>query len=216
MEWRTMSGECGCRNTNNNKTNLRDLIAATGQAILLQLDSNHWFYGPSVIAIWRMTLKNTKGPLPYYVELCASFKSHRWIQTGVTVRKRTNLGQNRRFFVPFDLEIWRMTLKNNMAPLLCYFKLCASFRSHLWIRIGLMVQKSSNWGRICFDLCAFDSWPWPFARISLLSMAISPENFVMIRWKENIEKMWQTDGRTDRRKRLFIYRAAWSQLICFF
>ena len=26
-----------------------------------------------------------------------------------------NLGQNRRFFVPFDLQIWRMTLKNNAA-----------------------------------------------------------------------------------------------------
>ena len=28
-------------------------------------------------------------------------------------------GQNQWFFVPCDLEIWRMTLKNNRAPLLC-------------------------------------------------------------------------------------------------
>ena len=35
----------------------------------------------------------------------------------------TNLGQIRRFLEPCDLEIWEMTLKNNMAPLLCYFKL---------------------------------------------------------------------------------------------
>ena len=34
------------------------------------------------------------------------------------------------FFVLCDPEIWRMTLKNNRAPLLCYFKLCASFHSH--------------------------------------------------------------------------------------
>ena len=33
-----------------------------------------------------------------------------------------NLRQNRRFIVPCDLEIWRMTLKNNRAPLLCCFK----------------------------------------------------------------------------------------------
>ena len=42
------------------------------------------------------------------------------------------MSQNRQFFVPFDLEIWRMTLKNNRTPLLCYFKICASFHTHLW------------------------------------------------------------------------------------
>ena len=47
-----------------------------------------------------------------------------------------NLGQNWRFFEPRDLEIWRMTFKNNRAPLLCYFKLCAAFRSHWWIQTG--------------------------------------------------------------------------------
>ena len=41
-----------------------------------------------------------------------------------------NSGQNRRFIAPCDLEIRRMTLKNNRAPLLCCFKLCASFPSH--------------------------------------------------------------------------------------
>ena len=41
-----------------------------------------------------------------------------------------NLGQIRQFLEPCDLEIQRMTLKNNRAPLLCCFKLCASFRSH--------------------------------------------------------------------------------------
>ena len=33
--------------------------------------------------------------------------------------------QIRRFLQPCDLEIWRMTLKNNRAPLLHYFKHCA-------------------------------------------------------------------------------------------
>ena len=52
-----------------------------------------------------------------------------------------NLGENWRFFVQYDLEIWRMTLKNNRVHLLCYFKLCVSIRSHLWIQTGVMVQK---------------------------------------------------------------------------
>ena len=34
-----------------------------------------------------MTSQNNKTPLLYYTKLCASFQIHRWIQTGVTVRK---------------------------------------------------------------------------------------------------------------------------------
>ena len=40
------------------------------------------------------------------------------------------LDSNRSFFSPCDLEIWWMTLKSSRAPLLCYFKLYASFYSH--------------------------------------------------------------------------------------
>ena len=54
-----------------------------------------------------------------------------------------NSGRNRQFFVPCDLEIWWMTLKNNRAPLLCYFKLCASFHTHWWIQIWVTVRKRS-------------------------------------------------------------------------
>ena len=39
-------------------------------------------------------------------------------------------GSNSTIFKPCDLEIWQMTLQNNRAPLLCYFKLCTSFRTH--------------------------------------------------------------------------------------
>ena len=51
-----------------------------------------------------------------------------------------DLGQNRQFFVL--CEIWQMTSKNNRAPLLCFFKLCASFHSHQWIQTGVTVRKS--------------------------------------------------------------------------
>ena len=44
------------------------------------------------------------------------------------------LDSNRQFFRPCDREIWWMTLQNNRAPLLCYFKLCASFCTHWWIQ----------------------------------------------------------------------------------
>ena len=75
-----------------------------------------------------------------------------------------NLGQIRRFLEPCDLEIWRMTLKNNRAPYLCYFKLCAAFRTHWWIQTGVTVRKRPIW--VKYDVfwsrvtLKFDGWPW--------------------------------------------------------
>ena len=142
------------------------------------LGQNRWCFVPCDLEIWWMTLENNRASLLCCFKLCATFHSHRWIQTGVTVRKRpiwvkfddffsrvtlkfdgwpwktighlfnatssfvhhfgaigefkwsyspetTNLGQIRRFLEPCDLAIWRMTLKNKRASLLCYFKLYA-------------------------------------------------------------------------------------------
>ena len=74
-----------------------------------------------------------------------------------------NLGQIAWFLELCDLEIWRMTLQNNRAPLLCYFKLCASFRSHWWIQTSITVRKRPIW--VKFDhfysraTLKFDGWP---------------------------------------------------------
>ena len=75
-----------------------------------------------------------------------------------------NLGQIRRFLEPCDLEIWRITLKNNRAPLLCYFKLYASFRSHRWIQAGVTVRKRPILVKI-YDFVSrvtlqYDVWHW--------------------------------------------------------
>ena len=103
-----------------------------------------------------------------------------------------NLGQIQRFLEPCDLEIWRMTLKNNRAPLLCCFQLCAWFHCHMWIQTGVRVRKRLSWVLTSVTL-TFDLWPWPFAWTSLLTMVIAPE---------------QTDKRTENT----ICRVAWSQL----
>ena len=111
-----------------------------------------------------------------------------------------NLGQIRRFLELCDLEIWRMNLKNNRAPLLCCFQLCAWFHCHMWIQTGVRVRKRLSWVLTSVTL-TFDLWPWPFAWTSLLTMVITPENFMMIRWWEHGEKGVtdrQTDRRTDR------------------
>ena len=148
------------------------------------------------LKIWWMTLENNRAPLLYHIKLCASFQSHRWSQTWVTVRKHSirvkignflscvtlkfdgwpwktighlfyapssflhhfiaigefklelqsgnaQFGSKSTIFYPCDLEIWRMTLKNNRAPLRYYIKLCAPFQSHELIQSRVTVRKRS-------------------------------------------------------------------------
>ena len=164
---------------------------------------NRRFFVPCDLEIWWMTLENNKAPLLYYIKLCASFQIHRWIQIGVTVRKRSiwvkignflscvTLKFDRwpwktighlfyatssfmhhfvaigEFRLEFRLEfrqsgnaqsrsksmifwaVWLaiscMTLKNNWAPLLFYFKLYASFWSHWCIETWVRVRKCPIW-----------------------------------------------------------------------
>ena len=121
-----------------------------------------------------------------------------------------NLGQVRRFLEPCDLEIRRMTLKNNRAPLLSNIKLYASFHHHMWIQTGVTVRKRLS--RVVTSVTlTFDLWPWPFAWTLLWSLVITPENFMMIRWWEHSQK-GVTDRRTDGQTENTICRAAWSQL----
>ena len=50
---------------------------------------NRRFFVPRDLEIWWMNFENNRSPLLYYSKLCASFQIHRWIQIGVTVRKRS-------------------------------------------------------------------------------------------------------------------------------
>ena len=106
-----------------------------------------------------------------------------------------NLGQTRWFFEPCDLEIWCMTLKNNRAPLLSNIKLYASLHHHMWFQTGVTVRKRLSWVMTSATL-TFDVWPLPFAWTSLLSLVITPENFMMIQWWEHSRK-GVTDRQTD-------------------
>ena len=110
----------------------------------LKLDSNHQFFRLCDSEIWWMTLQNNRAPLLCYFKLCAKFCTHWWIQPWVSL-EMPNLGQIQRFLEPCDLEIWQMTLQNNRAPLLCYFKLHASFRSHWQIQTWVTVRKPPIW-----------------------------------------------------------------------
>ena len=211
-----------------------------------------------------MTLKNYRAPFLCYIKLCASFQSHRWIKTGVTVWKRpirVKIGNflshvtlkfngwpwktighlfyvassfvhhfiaigefklklqsgNAQFGSKSAIFLSRVTLKfdewplkNNKAPLLSNIKLYTSFHHHMWIQTGVTVQKRLSWVLTSVAL-TFGLWPWPFAWTSLLSLVITPENFVLIHWQEHSEKGVtdkQMDRRTDRRTERGVLRAA--------
>ena len=73
-----------------------------------------------------------------YLQVLRSCNFFNWISN-------TDLGQIWRFLEPCDLEIWRMTLKNNRAPLLSNIKLYASFHHHMRIQTGVTVRKRLSW-----------------------------------------------------------------------
>ena len=73
-------------NTERNKANLRDLIAGTGLVFWL-IFVNYEFFSLCDLEIWWMTSKNNRAPFLYYFKFFASFQSHQWILTGITVRK---------------------------------------------------------------------------------------------------------------------------------
>ena len=172
---------------------------------MLNLVQNWQFFVPGDFENGRMTLKNDRAPLLYYVKLCALFRIHWWSQTWVTAWKRSSRVRFGDFFVPHDLENWCMTFKNKRAPLLCSFKLYASFHHHMWIQTGVTVRKQLT-GVMTSVTLTFDLWPWPLAWVSCLSMVITPENFKIIRWQEHCQK-GVTDGQTDGNK------CSWSCLV---
>ena len=111
---------------------------------------------PCDIEISRMTLKNNRAPLLCYFKIWATFHSHLWIRTGVTVQKIPISGQNWYLFYPCDLEIWWITLTNNRAPFLCYLNLYACIISSPYVK--------SNWAygpemaNLGFDFGNLDFW----------------------------------------------------------
>ena len=134
-----------------------------------------------------MTLENNRAPHLTYFKLCSSFNSH--CNSSYSYSPATpNLGQNRWFFVPCDLEMLQITLKNNRASLLCHFKLCAWFHYHMWIQTAVTVWKRLSWVLTSVTL-TFDLWAWIFAWTSLLSMVITHNgNFMMIWWWNIVNK----------------------------
>ena len=175
---------------------------------------NRGFFCPA--RPWNFTdeLEKNTAPILCYSKLCASFHSHLWIQTGVTVRKRPIWVKIGNFSSPVTLKFdgWPWKIVGHI------FYATSSF-VHLFIAVGefkleLQSGNARIWAKFVLIsvTLTFDLWrPLPFAWTPLLSMVITSENFMMTKWQKHCEK-GVTDGRTDRQKDTKVLRGAWSQL----
>ena len=106
---------------------------------LKKIGQNRWFLS-------RVNLKFDGWP-PKIKGHCYAISSFVYHFIGISKFKmeiksgNAKFGSKSKIFVPCDLEIWQMTLKNDRATLLCHLKLCASFHSHLWIQISVTIRK---------------------------------------------------------------------------
>ena len=115
------------------------------------------------LVIWRMTLKSNRAPFFCYFKLM-----HHFLAIGeFKLELQSGNGQfgskSTIFFSRVTLQFDVLTLKNNRASHLCYFKLYASFRSHRWIQTGVTVRKRPIWVKIddffSHVTLIFDGWP---------------------------------------------------------
>ena len=124
-----------------NKANLWDLIAAASLIILIKLESNSQFFFPCDLEIWWMTSKSHRAPPLYYLKRCVSFQIHRWIETGVTVRKRWMKVKIGAFLscVNMKFDAWPWKTIGHLLYITSSFT-SASFQSHGWIQTGVTVR----------------------------------------------------------------------------
>ena len=130
----------------------------------LNSGQNWWFFVLCDLEIWWMTLKKNRVPLLCYF---ISFVHQSKAIGKLKLKLRSGNAQfGSKSVILCSVWSWNLTddLENNRAPLLCYFKLCASFHSHRLIPTKVAARKHSIRVKIC-DLLwrvtlKFDRWPW--------------------------------------------------------
>ena len=144
-----------------NKATIRDLIAGTGLVILVKFDLSRRFFSPCDLLIWWMTSNNDREPLLYYIKLCASFQTMGEFKLSYNP-ETLHSGQNRRFSVPCDLEIWWWPWEKNGSPLYTTSSLCIISKSWVnsnWGYIPEMLNSGQNRHFLSCVTLTFDGWP---------------------------------------------------------
>ena len=129
-------------------------VTVRKRSIRVKIDD---FFVPCVLEIRWITLKNNRAPLQYYIKLCISFQSHGWIQTGVTVRKRSiqvKIGNFlSRMTLKFDWWPWKTIghLSYAASNFVCHFIAIGEFKLELQSGNPQFRLKSANFCPV---------WPW--------------------------------------------------------
>ena len=109
------------------------------------------------LEIWWMTLENNRALLLYYIKPCASFQSHGWIKTGVTVPKRSIQVKISNFlsFVTLKLDRWPWKTIGHLfyfaSSFLHHFIAISEFKLELQSRNTQFRSKSTIFLAV---------WPW--------------------------------------------------------
>ena len=124
---------------------------------------NHQFFGPCDLQIWWMTSKNNRAQLLYYIKLCASFQTHWWIQTAVTVQKcpiRVKIGDFL-FCVTLKFDGWPWQTIGHpfyaIASFVNHFKAIGEFKSS---DSPETLNSAQNQRYLSLVNLKFHGWPW--------------------------------------------------------
>ena len=175
---------------------------AIGEFKLNLQSRNAWFGSYSAFFLSRVTLIfdgwpwKTIGLLFYANSSCV----HHFVVIGAL--KLELQSGNAQFGSKWTIFVSRVTLKFDVWT---WKTIGHLFKQHqaLCIISSSCVNSSLTYSpetaKLGYDLCELDLWPmtFTFAWRSRLSLVITPENFMMIRWQEHSEK-GVTDTQTDR------------------
>ena len=125
------------------------------------LGHNRWCFVPCDLEIWWMTLENNRASLLCCFKLCATFHSHRWIQTGVTVRTRP-------IWVKIDdlfLAVWLLKFDRWHWKTIGHLFYATSSFVHNFVAIGeLKLELQSGNAQFGSNSKIFRAvWPWNLA-----------------------------------------------------
>ena len=123
------------------------------------LGQNQQFFVLCDLQIWRMTLTNNNAPFLCFLKLCALFCSHRWIQTGVTVRKR---------------PIWVKIAKRTNLPKSKFWKVITNCQMNIHVKMLILASNKLSNEHTCQNWIKY---------MHCLTIYIQPDLVRNVRWR---------------------------------
>ena len=175
----------------------------------LNSGKNWQFFVLCDLEIRWMTSKNNRAPLLCYVKPCASFQSHRWIQTKVTVRKRSIRVKISDFLscVTLKFDGWPWKTLGHL------FYVASSFVHHFTaiseFKLKLQSGNAQFGSKLAIFLSRvtlkFDEWPWKTIGHLFYATSSFVHHFVAI----DEFKLELQSGNTQIGSKSVIFLAVW-------